>query len=67
MNYEEAVEVRQSRMWDIVKGECDKRIHSFKEQMTTCPPDKLLELQNKLRTWAEFKRLPDDVVSREQQ
>jgi hypothetical protein len=66
MNYEEAQEVRQTRTWTIIVEECNKRIASLKEQLTTCPPDKLIELQLKLRTWAEFKRLPDDVVDREQ-
>ena len=65
MNYEEAVETRQTKTWEIIKTEIDNRISNLMQQLTTCPPDKLLELQLKLRTWAEFKRLPDDVVDRE--
>ena len=65
MTYEEAVEIRQTRHWGMIQTECDRRIEGLKNQLTTCPPDKLTELQIKLRTWAEFKKLPDDVVDRE--
>lgn len=66
MDLEEAREVRESTIWALVCGEIDKRIADLHQQLVSIPPEKLVEFQQKLRTLAEFKKLPDDVINREE-
>ena len=65
MTYEDAEEIRQSHMWSKVCEEIDKRIADLHSTLLTIPPDKLVGVQQKLQNLAEFKSLPDDVMTRE--
>jgi hypothetical protein len=53
-------------MWEYVVGELDKRIEQAREQLTTVQPEELVRAQTKLRALVELKRLPDDIIEREQ-
>ncbi len=64
MTVDDAKEVRQGRHWQLVCDEIDKRINDLKDTIITTPPDKLVEVQRKLKSLAEFKSLPEDVISR---
>lgn len=66
MTLEEAQEVRQSHVWQLVKDELSKRIAVLQQELMTIPPDQLVRVQAKLRTLMEVQRLPDDMIEREQ-
>lgn len=65
MTYEEAQEVKESRMWGWVCEEIDNRMKNLHDSLITVPPDKLVGVQQKLQNLAEFKSLPDAVIDRE--
>ena len=66
MNYEKAVELRQSEHWAAICNELDYQIDSLKNKLMLCVPEQLTELQTEIRTLQKIKRLPDDVVDREE-
>ena len=66
MNLEQAQEVRNSTFWLYIKDEIDYRISTTLNKLKTCNQEELPELQGDLKKYEEFKRLPDDVVDREE-
>lgn len=65
MTLEQAQDVRNSSGWIWVQKEIDYRISCLLHKLRTCHKDDLPALQDKINTYEEFRRLPDDVVDRE--
>ena len=66
MTLEQAQELRNSAYWSWVGKEIDYRIASLLNMLKACNKDELPAYQEKIRMLEELKRLPDDVVDREQ-
>ena len=65
MNIEDAQEIRQSRLWEMVKAELGERIFQLQQTLMTVSPEELVRVQAKLRTLMEIQRLPEDIIERE--
>lgn len=65
MGREEATEVRQSKVWEIVQKEIDFRIYCITEKLKKCKVSEFEVLQAEVLSWESFKRLPDEVADRE--
>lgn len=66
MTLEQAQEIRNSVNWKNVVKELNYRISCVHNRLTTCDSDELFGLQRKIQMYEEIKKLPDDVVEREQ-
>ena len=65
MNIEDAQEIRQSRLWEMVKAELGERIFQLQQTLMTVSPEELVRVQAKLRILMEIQRLPEDIIERE--
>ena len=65
MSREEASEVRQSKVWEMVCKEIDFRIYCLTERLKKCKVSEFEVLQAEVLSWESFKRLPDEVADRE--
>jgi hypothetical protein len=66
MNIEEAKDIHSSRNWEIICSEIDKNIQSCVEKLRIVSAEGLLLLQHEIKMWEKFKRLPQDVIDREE-
>ena len=67
MNLEQAKEVRSSLLWRQIQEELDYRIQNQVNKLRICQAVDLPMIQQKIQMLEEFKSLPDDVVSREEE
>jgi len=67
MTLEQAQEIQSSLYWKYVQNELDYRISCIVNRLRTCNKDELDELQNDIQMLESFKRLPNDVLDREEQ
>ena len=61
----QAKELRNSDLWKSVNIELDYRIQCRMNALKNCDSEELKTLQNIIASYEELKRLPDDVVERE--
>ncbi len=54
-------------MWGEILGELDHKIFLISNKLQTCTPEQLPVLQNEIRVLQGIKRLPEDVISREEE
>ena len=66
MNVEKAKEIHSSQLWEEVCGEIDNRIQAEMQKLTVCTADKLVDIQRRIQFYGEIKRLPQDVIDREE-
>lgn len=66
MTIEQAKELQQSLMWGGVVEELDKKIFHITEKLKTCTPEELKSLQFEINCYASLKRLPQDIIDREE-
>jgi len=66
MNLGQAKELQTCQYWQWVRQELDYRILSTEKKLRSCDKDELEEIQTRLFLYEELKRLPEDVVSREE-
>ena len=66
MDIEHAKELKSSLMWASIVEELDKRIHFESQKLRTCKLEDLLLIQANIGIWESLKRLPDDVIDREE-
>lgn len=66
MTLEEAQEARHSLVWKNVCKELDYRKDILRELLLRCNAEELDSIQTKIRLYEEVKKLPDDVVEREE-
>lgn len=66
MNIEQARELQQSLMWGGVVEELDKKIFHIMQKLKTCTPEELKNLQFEINCYENLKRLPTDVIEREE-
>ncbi len=66
MNLEQALNIKDSSMWRQVSDELDHRINAKLSMLRICTGEDLIKIQNTLTLYEELKRLPIDVIDREQ-
>lgn len=66
MEVEKAKEIRSSQNWAEVCKELDLRINNLMQQLKICAKDQLEKIQDKIKAYEEVKRLPTDVIEREE-
>lgn len=66
MNEEQAVNIKGSSTWNAVTSELDFRIQAVMASLRTCKEEDLKATQIRLEVYEEIKRLPQDVIGREQ-
>lgn len=66
MNIEQAKELQGTDMWRGFCEEVDRQTESFMQQMRKCEPGELRDLQIRIQTLERVKRIPQDVVYREE-
>lgn len=66
MDIQVAKELKSSLMWGSVVEEIDRKIHFEALKLRTCTPEELPLIQAKLSAFESLKKLPDDVIEREE-
>jgi len=66
MDIQVAKELKSSLMWGGVIEEIDRKIYFESLKLRTCTPEELPVLQAKLAAYEALKKLPDDVIEREE-
>ena len=66
MDIQTAKELKSTLMWAGIVEEMDKKIHYESQKLRTCKPEDLLLIQARIDIFEQVKRLPDDVVEREE-
>jgi hypothetical protein len=66
MDIEKAKEIHSSELWGHICKEIDGRIEALEAKLRTCAPTELERLQIEIQLWEKAKRLPQDVVEREE-
>jgi hypothetical protein len=66
MDIEKAKEIHSSVIWEQVCLEIDSRIKSLESRLRTCQPTELERIQLEIQVWEKAKRLPQDVIEREE-
>lgn len=66
MTPEQAKALRSSESWSYFCKEIDMRVATIKEQLISCRTEDLEALQLRARILNEVKRMPDDVIDREE-
>ncbi len=66
MTPEQARALRSSEVWQWFTKEIDYRVGLLKDQLISCSKEDLIEVQLKAKLLLEVKRIPDDVVEREE-
>ena len=67
MGLERAQEVRENSLWKYICEEIDYRIILSEQKLRSCSKDELPVLQNRVTMLEEFRRLPEDVIEREEE
>ena len=65
MNVEEAKELKNSKYWESVTKELNKRINSCINKLKVCKSEEFKELQLRIKGYEEMIRLPQDVIDRD--
>ena len=58
--------MRSTEGWQVVLDEVNRRIRAEMESLTMCPPGELISIQERIKALNELKRMPEDVIRREQ-
>ena len=66
MNLEGANNLKNSLQWGEIVGELDHRIFLISKKFQNCSAEQLPLLQNEVKILESIKRLPEDVISREE-
>jgi len=66
MDIARAQELKSSLIWSSVVEEMDKKIHYENMKFRTCSAGELSLIQARISIWESLKRLPDDVIDREE-
>ena len=66
MDIERAEELKSSLLWAEVVQEMDRKINYERTKLLTCSPDELSLIQAKINIWGQLKKLPEDVIDREE-
>ena len=66
MDIERAKELKTSMIWASVVEEMDKKIHFETQDLKKCKPEELLNIQARIHCYETLRRLPDDVIDREE-
>ena len=66
MDIDRAQELKSSIIWSSVVEEMDKKIHWEIQKFRTCSAAELPLIQARVDIWETLKRLPDDVIDREE-
>lgn len=66
MNIERAQDIRSSEMWADVCKEIDSKIKNLEQRIRSCAVDELPKIQLSIQLWEEAKRIPTDVIEREE-
>lgn len=66
MELDKAKEIHSSVLWEQVCQEVDVRIKSLESKLRTCSKEDLEKVQLEIQIWEKVKRLPQDVIEREE-
>ncbi len=66
MSLGQARELTGTDLWESFCGELDQRVNYCIQEMKTCMPEKLSELQTRVKAFEAVKRIPLDVIEREE-
>jgi hypothetical protein len=66
MDIEKAKEIHSSVLWEEVCKEIDFRIRGLERKLRSVGRDDLEGVQLEIKIWERVKRLPQDVVEREE-
>ena len=65
MNVEQAMELKQSLLWQEIVKELDRKIEYETVKLLTCKPEDLPVIQATVLCYQALTRLPADVMERE--
>ena len=66
MNLERANELKNNLLWAEIVGELDHRIFLVGKKFQNCTAEQLPLLQNEVKILESIKRLPEDIINREE-
>ena len=66
MHIEQARELLQTKLWTEFCVEIDKRIVADTGRLLECRTDEVVKLQEKVKAYQAIKRIPQDVIDREE-
>jgi len=66
MNVEQAKEIHSSVLWERICAEVDNRIKGLELRLRSCAVSDLEKIQLEIQLWEKVKRLPLDVIEREE-
>ncbi len=66
MELEKARELKHSTLWLEVEKELNEKIAVEIQKLRSCEKDELERLQTRIELLEEIKRLPQDVIDREE-
>lgn len=66
MELDKARELKQSAHWTYVCDELDNRIGMLVNELVDCLPEDLNILQTQIKLLRSIKKLPDDIIDREE-
>ena len=66
MKVETAKAIKASQNWDEIVKELDEWINLALQGARDCTPDRLMEIQARIRAYEAVKRLPQTVIDREE-
>jgi len=66
VDIEKAREIHSSVLWEQVCVEIDGRIKALESELRVCTPESLGRVQLEIQIWEKVKRLPQDVIDREE-
>ena len=66
MDIERAKEIHSSVLWTEVCGEIDNCVKALETKLRICSKDDLERVQLEIQVWEKVKRLPQDVIEREE-
>jgi hypothetical protein len=66
MNLDRAKELQSSLLWADICEEINIKIFHLAETLKTCKAEDLVNIQKEIRVYESVKRLPQDIVDREE-
>lgn len=66
MNLERAKDLESNPVWAEICEELNKKIFHLSEKLYTCSPEVLKDIQTEIKVYQAVKRLPQDIISREE-
>lgn len=66
IDIEKAKEIHSSVLWEQICKEIDAKVEALESKLRICSRDELERVQLEIQIWENVKRLPQDVIDREE-